>query len=84
MFFLASISGNTGVLHMLETDSDLNIILNTGPHAPYMVLMDAPFFNRYTHTLYIYVERLYEIINNPDTASHWFDYFLKILKKVCL
>lgn len=44
--FVASISGNTGVLHMLETDSDVDIILNTGPHAPYMVLMDAAFFNR--------------------------------------
>ncbi|KAL2096866.1 hypothetical protein ACEWY4_006073 [Coilia grayii] len=41
----SSISGNTGVLHMLETDSDLDIILRTGPHAPYMVLMDAGFFN---------------------------------------
>ncbi|KAG5285800.1 hypothetical protein AALO_G00007580 [Alosa alosa] len=41
----SSISGNTGVLHLLETDSDLDIILNNGLHAPYMVLMDASFFN---------------------------------------
>ncbi|XP_031415855.1 nicastrin [Clupea harengus] len=44
----SSISGNTGVLHMLETESDLDIILNTGPHPPYMVLMDAAFFNSNT------------------------------------
>ncbi|XP_062375534.1 nicastrin [Sardina pilchardus] len=41
----SSMSGNTGVLHLLETDSDLDIIMNTGLHAPYMVLMDASFFN---------------------------------------
>ncbi|XP_063073094.1 nicastrin [Engraulis encrasicolus] len=41
----SSISGNTGVLHLLETDAHLETILNTGPHAPYMVLMAAAYFN---------------------------------------
>ncbi|XP_076847547.1 nicastrin [Brachyhypopomus gauderio] len=42
----SSISGDTGVLHVLETEADLDWILNTGPHPPYMVLMEAAFFTR--------------------------------------
>ncbi|XP_051557452.1 nicastrin isoform X1 [Myxocyprinus asiaticus] len=42
----SSISGDTGVLHVLETESDLDWILNTGPHPPYMVVMETAFFNR--------------------------------------
>uniref|UniRef100_A0AAY4BWS2 Nicastrin n=1 Tax=Denticeps clupeoides TaxID=299321 RepID=A0AAY4BWS2_9TELE len=44
----SSISGNTGVLHVLETEADLDWVLKSGPHPPYMVLMDASYFNRYT------------------------------------
>ncbi|XP_060725814.1 nicastrin [Tachysurus vachellii] len=40
----SSISGDTGVLHVLETEDDLDWIINTGPHAPYMVLMESPAF----------------------------------------
>ncbi|XP_027006391.2 nicastrin [Tachysurus fulvidraco] len=43
----SSISGDTGVLHVLETEDDLDWIINTGPHAPYMVLMESPAFTRY-------------------------------------
>lgn len=42
----ASISGDTGVLHVLETPDDLDWITETGPHAPYMVLMETPAFTR--------------------------------------
>ncbi|XP_066508337.1 nicastrin-like [Hoplias malabaricus] len=44
----SSISGNTGVLHVLETDADLEWILSTGPHPPYMVLMESALFTRPT------------------------------------
>uniref|UniRef100_A0A8C1LVY6 Nicastrin n=1 Tax=Cyprinus carpio TaxID=7962 RepID=A0A8C1LVY6_CYPCA len=42
----ASMSGDTGVLHVLETQSDLDWILSSGPHPPYMVIMETAFFNR--------------------------------------
>ncbi|KAI2668029.1 Nicastrin [Labeo rohita] len=42
----SSISGDTGVLHVLETESDLDWILSTGPHPPYMVILETAFFNR--------------------------------------
>ncbi|XP_043079546.1 nicastrin [Puntigrus tetrazona] len=41
----SSISGDTGVLHVLETESDLDWILSSGPHPPYMVIMETAFFN---------------------------------------
>ncbi|KAM9439869.1 nicastrin [Clarias gariepinus] len=44
----SSISGDTGVLHVLETEDDLDWITKTGPHAPYMVLMESPAFTRST------------------------------------
>uniref|UniRef100_A0AAR2JP42 Nicastrin n=1 Tax=Pygocentrus nattereri TaxID=42514 RepID=A0AAR2JP42_PYGNA len=44
----SSISGDTGVLHVLETEADLDWILSTGPHPPYMVVMEAAFFTRST------------------------------------
>uniref|UniRef100_A0A673H3U5 Nicastrin n=1 Tax=Sinocyclocheilus rhinocerous TaxID=307959 RepID=A0A673H3U5_9TELE len=37
----SSISGDTGVLHVLETESDLDWILSSGPHPPYMVIMET-------------------------------------------
>uniref|UniRef100_A0A9J8DIZ5 Nicastrin n=1 Tax=Cyprinus carpio carpio TaxID=630221 RepID=A0A9J8DIZ5_CYPCA len=42
----SSMSGDTGVLHVLETQSDLDWILSSGPHPPYMVIMETAFFNR--------------------------------------
>ncbi|XDV28379.1 hypothetical protein PO909_031703 [Leuciscus waleckii] len=39
-------SGDTGVLHVLESEDDLDWILNTGPHPPYMIVMETAFFNR--------------------------------------
>ncbi|TSP09122.1 Nicastrin [Bagarius yarrelli] len=42
----SSISGDTGVLHVLETENDLEWIAETGPHAPYMVLMESLAFTR--------------------------------------
>ncbi|XP_048019612.1 LOW QUALITY PROTEIN: nicastrin [Megalobrama amblycephala] len=42
----SSMSGDTGVLHVLESESDLDWILNTGPHPPYMVIMETAFFSR--------------------------------------
>ncbi|KAI1901201.1 hypothetical protein AGOR_G00031860 [Albula goreensis] len=44
----SSISGDTGVIHELETESDLDWILTSGPNPPYMVLMEAHLFNRTT------------------------------------
>ncbi|XP_042575129.1 nicastrin-like [Cyprinus carpio] len=37
----SSMSGDTGVLHVLETQSDLDWILSSGPHPPYMVIMNT-------------------------------------------
>uniref|UniRef100_A0A672T6E4 Nicastrin n=1 Tax=Sinocyclocheilus grahami TaxID=75366 RepID=A0A672T6E4_SINGR len=42
----ASMSGDTGVLHVLESESDLDWILSSGPHPPYIVIMETAFFNR--------------------------------------
>ncbi|XP_026061189.1 nicastrin-like [Carassius auratus] len=42
----SSMSGDTGVLHVLETESDLDWILSSGPHPPYMVILETAFFNR--------------------------------------
>ncbi|XDV28377.1 hypothetical protein PO909_031703 [Leuciscus waleckii] len=42
----SSMSGDTGVLHVLESEDDLDWILNTGPHPPYMIVMETAFFNR--------------------------------------
>ncbi|XP_077086613.1 nicastrin [Siphateles boraxobius] len=42
----SSMSGDTGVLHVLESEEDLDWILNTGPHPPYVIVMETAFFNR--------------------------------------
>ncbi|KAG9278718.1 nicastrin [Astyanax mexicanus] len=44
----SSISGDTGVLHVFESEADLEWILTNGPHPPYMVVMEAVFFTRPT------------------------------------
>lgn len=42
----ASISGDTGVIHVVEKEEDLNWVLADGPHPPYMILLDGSLFNR--------------------------------------
>lgn len=42
----ASISGDTGVIHVVEKEEDLNWVLVDGPHPPYMILLDGNLFNR--------------------------------------
>lgn len=42
----ASISGDTGVIHVVEKEEDLNWVLADGPHPPYMILLDGNLFNR--------------------------------------
>ncbi|KAJ8272554.1 hypothetical protein GJAV_G00090570 [Gymnothorax javanicus] len=42
----SSISGDTGVIHVVEAISDLEWVLSSGPNAPYMVVMDAHLFTR--------------------------------------
>ncbi|XP_018613565.1 nicastrin [Scleropages formosus] len=44
----SSVSGDTGVLHVLETETDLDWVLSSGPNPPYVVLMVAEHFNRST------------------------------------
>ncbi|KAI5092767.1 nicastrin precursor [Silurus meridionalis] len=44
----SSISGDTGVLHVLETEDDLDWIVRTGPHSPYVVLMESTALTRST------------------------------------
>ncbi|KAJ8409795.1 hypothetical protein AAFF_G00218540 [Aldrovandia affinis] len=46
----SSISGDTGVIHVLEVESDLDWVLSSGPNPPYMVVMEAHLFNRTTMT----------------------------------
>ena len=42
----ASISGDTGVIHVVEKEEDLNWVLADGPHPPYMILLDGNLFYR--------------------------------------
>ncbi|MBN3325691.1 NICA protein, partial [Atractosteus spatula] len=42
----SSISGDTGVIHVVEAESDLNWVLASGPNPPYMVLLEAHLFTR--------------------------------------
>ncbi|TRY94117.1 hypothetical protein DNTS_031629 [Danionella cerebrum] len=42
----SSISGDTGVIQFLEGRTDLDWILSSGPHPPYMVVMETAFFTR--------------------------------------
>ncbi|XP_042295200.1 nicastrin [Sceloporus undulatus] len=40
----SSMNGDTGVIHVVEKESDLNWVLTDGPHSPYVVLMDGELF----------------------------------------
>ncbi|NWJ06278.1 NICA protein, partial [Crypturellus undulatus] len=42
----SSISGDTGVIHVVEKEEDLRWVLTDGPHPPYMILLDGSLFSR--------------------------------------
>uniref|UniRef100_A0A4X2JZM1 Nicastrin n=1 Tax=Vombatus ursinus TaxID=29139 RepID=A0A4X2JZM1_VOMUR len=42
----SSISGDTGVIHVVEEEEDLQWVLTDGPNPPYMVLLEGKLFNR--------------------------------------
>lgn len=42
----SSISGDTGVIHVVEREEDLQWVLTDGPHPPYMVLLEGKLFTR--------------------------------------
>lgn len=44
----ASLSGNVGVLHVLESEENLEWVLSSGPNPPYLVIVESPLFTRYT------------------------------------
>lgn len=54
IFSLASLSGNVGVLHVLESEENLEWVLNSGPHSPYLVILEAPLFTRYCEGFTLY------------------------------
>lgn len=41
----STLSGNVGVLHVLESEENLDWVLNTGPNPPYMVILESHLFN---------------------------------------
>ncbi|KAF7648454.1 hypothetical protein LDENG_00156850 [Lucifuga dentata] len=42
----SSVSGDVGVLHVLESEENLDWVLRTGPNPPYMVILESPLFTR--------------------------------------
>uniref|UniRef100_A0A6Q2ZKE1 Nicastrin n=1 Tax=Esox lucius TaxID=8010 RepID=A0A6Q2ZKE1_ESOLU len=42
----SSISGDTGVIHVLESEADLEWPLTKGPNPPYMILLESHLFTR--------------------------------------
>lgn len=42
----ASISGDVGVIHVLESEENLEWVLSTGPNPPYMVILESALFTR--------------------------------------
>lgn len=42
----ASISGDTGVIHVVEKEEDLQWALTDGPNPPYVVLLEGRLFIR--------------------------------------
>uniref|UniRef100_A0A8D3DN16 Nicastrin n=1 Tax=Scophthalmus maximus TaxID=52904 RepID=A0A8D3DN16_SCOMX len=42
----SSLSGNVGVLHVLESEDNLDWVLSSGPNPPYMVILESPLFTR--------------------------------------
>uniref|UniRef100_A0A7N6FI81 Nicastrin n=1 Tax=Anabas testudineus TaxID=64144 RepID=A0A7N6FI81_ANATE len=43
---VASLSGNVGVLHVLESEENLDWVLRSGPNPPYMVILEYRLFTR--------------------------------------
>uniref|UniRef100_A0A2K5WA40 Nicastrin n=1 Tax=Macaca fascicularis TaxID=9541 RepID=A0A2K5WA40_MACFA len=43
----SSISGDTGVIHVVEREEDLQWVLTDGPNPPYMVLLESKLFTRH-------------------------------------
>ncbi|XP_004639987.1 nicastrin [Octodon degus] len=43
----SSISGDTGVIHVVEKEEDLQWVLTDGPNPPYMVLLEGKLFTRH-------------------------------------
>ena len=39
--------GNQGVLHFVDSDEDLNWLIDKGKHAPYIPLLNSSMFTRY-------------------------------------
>ncbi|XP_053561121.1 nicastrin isoform X2 [Bombina bombina] len=44
----SSRNGDTGVIHLVEKEEDLQWVLETGPNPPYMVVLEGDLFNRET------------------------------------
>ncbi|XP_053185275.1 nicastrin [Scomber japonicus] len=42
----SSLSGDVGVLHVLESEENLEWVLNTGPNPPYTVILESHLFTR--------------------------------------
>uniref|UniRef100_A0A8C4DXD5 Nicastrin n=1 Tax=Dicentrarchus labrax TaxID=13489 RepID=A0A8C4DXD5_DICLA len=47
----SSLSGNVGVLHVLESEDNLDWVLKSGPNPPYLVILESPLFTRYSEHL---------------------------------
>ncbi|XP_014873405.1 nicastrin-like [Poecilia latipinna] len=43
----SSLSGDVGVLHVLESEENLDFVLRSGRNPPYMVIMESSLFTRY-------------------------------------
>ncbi|XP_041849097.1 nicastrin [Melanotaenia boesemani] len=42
----SSLSGDVGVLHLLESEANLDWVLKTGPNPPYMVILESTLFTK--------------------------------------
>uniref|UniRef100_A0A673WRH8 Nicastrin n=1 Tax=Salmo trutta TaxID=8032 RepID=A0A673WRH8_SALTR len=59
----SSISGDTGVIHVLESEADLEWPLSKGPNPPYMVLLESSLFTNW-NTLTV------TIVHPPEFSPH--------------
>lgn len=44
----ASFGGDVGVVHLLESEENLDWVLSSGPNPPYMVILESTLFTRYS------------------------------------
>ncbi|KAJ8034271.1 Nicastrin [Holothuria leucospilota] len=42
----SNLNGNTGVIHLIENQTDIDWLQDKGPHAPYMAVFNADMFKR--------------------------------------